>query len=251
MAASSDLVSVVIPAYNAERWIPQTLATVRAQTHRELEVIVVDDGSTDRTAEVAADALAGFHGRVEIVRQDNKGLPATRNVGFRASRGRWVHFMDADDLVTPDMIALLHREAVRDPDAAVVYGPYCRLFDDESGRPPSPGATYVPDVDPAAPASLLHAIVLIQASLIHREWFEVIGGFNGELRYVAEDRDFLIRMAVAGGRFIRASAHDPVCLWRMHPGIPRVGGSEAKYRASESMFVWMMSPQAAVSVREL
>ena len=70
-----DLVSVVIPAYNSEKWIKTTLNSVLAQSYPELEIIVVDDGSTDRTAEIAEHALHAFQGPWKVLRQPNSGLP--------------------------------------------------------------------------------------------------------------------------------------------------------------------------------
>lgn len=91
-------ISVIIPAYNAERFIALTLESIQAQTLRAAEVIVVDDGSADRTFEIARD-----YG-VRIIRQSNMGLSAARNVGVRAATQPWIAFVDADDLWTPDKI---------------------------------------------------------------------------------------------------------------------------------------------------
>jgi glycosyltransferase involved in cell wall biosynthesis len=94
------LVSVVVPAYNAAAHLAETLDSVLAQTHRELDVIVVDDGSTDATPRVAA-----RYPHVRYVRQDNRGVSAARNHGFRLARGEYVAFLDADDVWSPHMIA--------------------------------------------------------------------------------------------------------------------------------------------------
>lgn len=94
------LVSVVIPAYNAAATLRQSLAEVRAQQHRPLEIIVVDDGSTDATAEVARNG-----GATTVIRQDNAGPSAARNAGIRAARGDYIAFLDADDHWTADKLA--------------------------------------------------------------------------------------------------------------------------------------------------
>jgi Glycosyltransferase like family 2 len=99
----SHLVSVVIPAYNAEATIDDTLRSVRSQTHRDLEIIVVDDGSTDRTTSVVK-AHAAVDRRVTLIAQENAGVAAARNVGWRSARSAFIAFVDADDLWAPSKI---------------------------------------------------------------------------------------------------------------------------------------------------
>lgn len=96
-------VSVIIPAYNASAWIRETLDSVAAQTHRALEVIVVDDGSTDDTAAIA-DAFAVADSRFRVVRQANAGVAAARNHGARMAQSDLLAFVDADDLWAPQKI---------------------------------------------------------------------------------------------------------------------------------------------------
>jgi glycosyltransferase involved in cell wall biosynthesis len=90
------LISVVIPAHNAEKYIDEALASVCSQTFSDYEIIVIDDGSTDRTAEIAS----SYNG-VLLLAQDNLGAAAARNAGIRAARGRYVAFLDADDVWLP------------------------------------------------------------------------------------------------------------------------------------------------------
>ena len=99
----SHLVSVVIPAYNAEATIDDTLRSVRSQTHRDLEIIVVDDGSTDRTTSVVK-THAAIDGRVTLIAQENAGVAAARNAGWRSARSALIAFVDADDLWAPTKI---------------------------------------------------------------------------------------------------------------------------------------------------
>lgn len=101
----SDLpkVSVLIPCYNAERWIGQTLNSVLEQTWPNLEIVVVDDGSTDGSIDV----VRGFEGRgVRLVRQSNSGASSARNRALACATGEYIQFLDADDLISSDKIAV-------------------------------------------------------------------------------------------------------------------------------------------------
>ena len=95
-------VSVIIPAYNRADLIEETLDSVFAQTYRDYEIIVVDDGSTDDTRAVLAPLAAA--GKLRYTYQENAGLPAARNTGIRMAAGQYVAFLDSDDLFTPDKL---------------------------------------------------------------------------------------------------------------------------------------------------
>ena len=98
---SDPLISCVVPAFNSERYIGEALDSILRQTYRPLEVIVVDDGSTDSTREIAA----GCGTEVRVLSQQDQGPAATRSAGVRASRGEFVAFLDADDLWHPEKLA--------------------------------------------------------------------------------------------------------------------------------------------------
>jgi glycosyltransferase involved in cell wall biosynthesis len=89
----------VIPAYNAEKYLEETLASVRAQTFSDYEILVVDDGSTDRTVQIASD-----YDDVQLLLQPNRGSSAARNTGIRVARGTYVAFLDADDIWFPSKL---------------------------------------------------------------------------------------------------------------------------------------------------
>lgn len=99
----SDLVSVIVPAYNAGPWIGEAVRSVLAQTHRELELIVVNDGSTDDTLETI---LAYDDLRLRVVDQANAGVSAARNMGLAIAKGEFICFMDGDDSMLPDNLAI-------------------------------------------------------------------------------------------------------------------------------------------------
>ena len=99
---SLPLVSVVIPCFNARPWIEETLASVKAQTHRNLEIIVVDDGSTDGSAEWLDEA--GRRNVIQVIHQENRGAAAARNAGLSRASGEFIQLLDADDILACEEI---------------------------------------------------------------------------------------------------------------------------------------------------
>ena len=128
MIDGSPLVSVVVPAFNAAKTISETLRSISQQTYPALEIVVVDDGSTDETADIAR-----RHGETEprlcVVSKPNGGVASARNAGIRCTKGAFVAFIDADDLWHPTKIAKqLQVLLAGGPDMALVYAPF-RLID--------------------------------------------------------------------------------------------------------------------------
>ena len=109
MQKINNLVSVIIPAYNAERFIKETIDSVKNQTYASWEIIVVNDGSTDTTVEIINKELSE---RIRLINQDNAGVSAARNKGILFAKGEYLVFFDSDDLMTPDF--LLERVKVLD-----------------------------------------------------------------------------------------------------------------------------------------
>ena len=94
-------VSVIIPVYNTEAYVEQTLRSIMGQTLRDIELIVVNDGSTDGSLSVL-ERIATGDDRIRLYTQPNKGLSQTRNAGIARARGEFIYFMDSDDLLEPD-----------------------------------------------------------------------------------------------------------------------------------------------------
>lgn len=106
------LISVIIPAYNVATWLPACLNSVLSQTYKKLEIIVIDDGSTDDTARII-DEYAKKDSRIVAVHQKNEGLVAVRNKGIELAKGEYVTFVDGDDKIVPDMYERLLRNAIK------------------------------------------------------------------------------------------------------------------------------------------
>src|SRR5206468_8646268 len=130
MTSSGSLVSVIVPAWNAQDTLLETLESAAAQTHRNLEILIVDDGSTDRTAEIATEFCASDP-RARLIRQDNRGVAAARNRAIDAAQGEYIAPLDADDLWQPEKIARqLGTFAQGPPSVGLVYCWY-RMIDGE------------------------------------------------------------------------------------------------------------------------
>ncbi|NKL62366.1 glycosyltransferase family 2 protein [Rhizobium leguminosarum] len=130
-AAASPLVTIVIPAYNAEKTLAETLRSVSAQSYDKLEILVVDDGSRDGTFDLARD-YGLTDRRVRVLRQDNGGVARARNHGIRESRGLYIAPVDADDVWHPSKIELQLEAVLKFPDGnGVAYNWYAAI--DENG----------------------------------------------------------------------------------------------------------------------
>jgi glycosyltransferase involved in cell wall biosynthesis len=209
--------SIVVPAFNVESTVRAAVESALRQSYGDLEVIVVDDGSTDRTAELV-EALTDP--RVRLVRQANRGLSGARNAGVRHARGDLVAFLDADDLLMPDYLGRMAAALEQDPPADVAF---CDAWVFETGtgrvrrttvfdrhRPPGPL--------PRDPADLLlvhlrrnffHA-----ATVVRRQALESTGGFREDLTSL-EDYELWLRLEASGHRAVEVA--EPLALVRRSP----------------------------------
>lgn len=140
---AQPLVSVLIPCYNAGRWIRETLESVLAQTWPNIEIVVVDDGSTDDTVAV----VEGFDSkRVTLIKQQNSGAAAARNRALTESRGDFIQYLDADDLLSPNKIQLQMDRLINQPDC-IAMGEWARFRCDPDEAEFTPDDTWQ-DLDP-------------------------------------------------------------------------------------------------------
>jgi glycosyltransferase involved in cell wall biosynthesis len=183
-------ISVVIPAYNAERTIVETITSVQQQTLSNFELIVINDGSTDRTLELLQSIEDN---RLKVFSYENGGLPVARNRGISHATGEFIAFLDADDLWTPDKLELQLAALQQHPEAGVAYSWTSYFLDgeEESTFPFSPiffeGNVY---------DKLLVNNFIANGSniLVRRNAIESVGEFEPTLKS-SEDWDFYIRLA--------------------------------------------------------
>jgi glycosyltransferase involved in cell wall biosynthesis len=193
---SQELISVIIPAYNAARYLAQTRASVLAQDYRPIEVVIVDDGSTDGTEEL----VRGWPD-VRYVRQANQGPPGARNTGLAHSTGQLLAFLDADDLWVPGKLTLQYRYLQEHPEEGGVIARWNNFIEETVKRP-----DWVTD----AMFSEELMVLSLEASLLRREVFDRVGGFNPQYR-VSDDLEWFVRVREAG---IRIGVMDAVLARR-------------------------------------
>jgi glycosyltransferase involved in cell wall biosynthesis len=190
MAGTVPALSVVIPAYNAARHLEGTLASVQRQTLHDWELLVIDDGSSDDTAAIAA-ALAAVDPRIRLLSGPNGGVSRARNRGARESRAPLIAFLDADDRWAPNALAehLAHFQA--DPGLGVSFG-LVELLTPE-GQPT--GKICRTPLRPLEAAELLAENLTITTSnwVVRRRLFEQVGGFLEGLNH-SEDLEWLLRV---------------------------------------------------------
>lgn len=177
-------VSVVIPCFNAGRYIGEAIESVLSQTVPGDEILIVDDGSSDDSAKV----IAQFASHVRYFRQDNQGISAARNNGLARATGACIAFLDADDLWTPDSLAGRRQRLVETTDLDYVYG-WVEPF-------------VSPDMDPDA-QKMVGTLPATQPGrvagtmLVRRRVFETVGLFDANFK-IGETMDWVARVDAAG-----------------------------------------------------
>ena len=200
-----DSVTAVIPCYNAAPFLAEALGSVRAQTQPVADLIVVDDGSTDGTSDIARALGARL-----LLTGGRQGPSRARNLGARAAQTALVAFLDADDLWLPPHCALLRTALASAPEAAMAFG-RIQMFG-SAGDIPTPRRS--PEHDEAAlPELLIDNPIPQSATMVRREVFQELGGYREDMRF-AEDYDLWLRMAE---RYRIVALHKITCRLRIHP----------------------------------
>jgi glycosyltransferase involved in cell wall biosynthesis len=182
-------ISVIIPTYNAERTILETIKSVQQQTFPDFEIIVINDGSTDKTIELLQNIKDN---RLKIFSYENSGLSVARNRGITNASGKYLAFLDADDLWTLDKLELQLAVLQQHPDAGVAYS--WTYFMDEQGKSSIPGVSIFFEGDVQANLLVNNFIASGSNPLILREAIESTGEFDPTLKS-CEDWDYWLRLA--------------------------------------------------------
>jgi glycosyltransferase involved in cell wall biosynthesis len=234
MSHHEPAVSVVIPAHNAARWIGETIASVAAQTIGvdRLEVIVIDDGSSDETAAIAARELAATPLRWQVLHQENRGPGHARNAGWRMARAPWIQFLDADDLLDPRKIVLQLNASSVDG-TAVLYSSWRKFglldssWETDDTISPHLGDDVVTDYFCGDGQGIATG-----SQLYRRRWLEQVGGWD-EKHTNGEDHELTLRVAFAGGRFVHVASDRPLFFYRRH------GPSQSTTSGRKNAEVWL------------
>jgi glycosyltransferase involved in cell wall biosynthesis len=180
------LVSVIVPCYNGETFLKEALKSAMAQSYPQVEIIVVDDGSTDSSPEIAQ------RFPVRYIRQQNRGLSEARNSGVRESKGSYLVFLDADDRLKPRAIETGLRMLELCPDCAIAVGDH--VFISADGSYLANSCKVCPSQSHYEALLKSNFIEMISSVLFRRSIFDELGGFDPTLR-VAEDYELYLRIA--------------------------------------------------------
>ncbi len=220
---SSPRVTVVIPTFNRAAFLPSAVRSALEQTFREIEVIIVDDGSTDATPEVCR-SLAGSDPRVRFVQQGNHGPSSARNAGLASARAEWVTFLDDDDLWVDNALETFIRHK-RDSSPAVVSHAVAfswpepdvsarAVLADPERHAVVPWPTEAPSTQVDLGQLLLRPLFPDNAIMVSTEAIKKLGGFNAARR-AAEDYEVWLNLVALGPLPVIGV---PLALCRRHQG---------------------------------
>jgi glycosyltransferase involved in cell wall biosynthesis len=189
----NELVSVVIPCFNQGKYLEETVNSVLASTYRTIEIIIVNDGSTDDSLETAI-KLKEEYPEIRIIDQDNAGVAISRNRGIYSASGTIILPLDGDDLVSPNYIEEAVKILNNNPEVKVVYSQAYKF--DASGRKPW-------RLKPYSRNQLARDNMIFVASFFRKADFEAVGGFSEDMTMGREDWEFWIKMLKNGGEVVQ------------------------------------------------
>jgi len=210
-------VSVIIPSYNCEPYIAETIDSILNQSFKDIELIVVDDGSTDRTQQI----VASYGAPVRLITQANARVCAARNRGIREAKGEFICLMDHDDYWFPGKLARQLEEFEKHPEAGAVYSAFICWHTDLDGRFPEPEcfdlSCYPDDIDPDFSGWIYHQFLLdcwmlTSTAMFRADVFQKCGVFDEALPY-SEDWELWLRIS---REFPMIQLQRPTTLYRQH-----------------------------------
>jgi glycosyltransferase involved in cell wall biosynthesis len=191
-SATAPLVSVIMPCFNAEKSLLRSVSSVQQQSYQNWELVVVDDGSTDRSLEIL-ESFAEQEPRIRVCQQANNGAAAARNLGLKNSIGEYIAFLDADDTWHEEFVSTMSEALMSNSDAGISYCGWQNV-----GLSGGRGLPYIPpDYETADKAEQLLTVCPwpIHAVLVRARILRLSGGFDSK-QEVSEDYDLWLRIAM-------------------------------------------------------
>jgi len=213
----NDFITVVIPTYNRATFLKDAIDSVLAQTFLDFELIVVDDGSTDDTPKL----LSSYNNKVRVITQTNQGPSAARNRGIEAAKGKWIAFLDSDDVWKPDKLKKQVRFITDHPDTKICQTEEVWI---RNGKRVNPRKKHEMHSGWIYEKCLPLCIVSPSSVMIHQDVFEKVGLFD-ETMPACEDYDLWLRIA----------PHYPIFLIREQLIVKQGGHADQQSRAVESL----------------
>lgn len=231
------LVSVVIPVYNGERFLRESLESVFAQTYQDYEIVCVDDGSKDTSLAI----LNEYRDRIKVVQQANTGQAGARNAGAKTGTGKYLAFLDQDDRWYPQKLERQVAVMEANPEAVMVH---CdKDWIDETGQITQ--RSVVSATRRSVPKGLTMTrlfgwdpCIYPSTILIRQAAFDRIGGFDPEIRSYGEDIDLMLRLRQEG---LFIFLEECGTQYRKHSTNFSGSGSDAMFRCSEKFFLKLKS----------
>lgn len=224
------LVSVIIPCFNAEKWLHEAIESCLNQTYTHLEIIIIDDGSTDNSLDI----IKSYGDRVTWKSQSNQGGCVARNCGFALSKGDYIQYLDADDYILPEKIKK-QADSLIETGADVIYGDwrYQKHLPD--------GTFFLDEINRCGPKTdFLESLLLDDtwiapmALLFTRNAVSRSGGWDENLQ-TGQDRDFFISVAMSGSRFY----YQPSCdsIYRRYGNVTVSTSNKQRWREGHFMLM--------------
>ena len=234
----TPLVSVVMAAYNAERYITESVNTVLAQTYPHWELIIVNDGSTDSTPAIAQE-YSESDSRIMVLTQPNQGLGPARNAGIRQAKGDWLVFLDADDLWDPKILEKQISVSERYPDVDVIFTDgWIFNNDDLNETRPYPTISGYFSAEEMYRLEYETNYIPVQTAMVSRKMVRKIGLQQVIVR-CCEDWDYWLRVARAGGNFY--GIDEKLFYYRRHDSNMSNNVLQMLY-AKLSVLIWNFDP---------
>ena len=217
-AMIEGLVSVIIPAYNRENMLPEAVGSVLHQTYPHVEIIIVNDGSTDGTRRVADELAVRHPDRIRAIHQVNRGAGPAREAGRQLARGEFIQYLDSDDLLLPGKFAWQVAALRQRPDCGASYG-FIRLIHEDGRILDRPYKGSADEMDYLFPRMLYDRWWNTDCALFRRSVCDAVGAWS-DLRY-SQDWEYDARVGALNVRL--AGVKDYVCVQRQHAGVRQTG----------------------------